>query len=496
MSTQTIERFRPLFDPRGVMISGVSSHPGKWGFLFLHHILRFGFEGKLFPLNRDGAEVLGRRTYRSVEEIPAGEADLLIVCTPTAINVDLIRRAARKGVRAAFVAAAGYGEAGEEGRRLERELVAVAEESGMLLAGPNGQGLISTGAKLCAQMVAPYPPPGRISVASQSGNLLSSFCHYAGMTGIGVSKAISCGNSAQLAIDDYLEYFGDDPDTAVTFSYLEGVGDGRRFFERVSRYSACKPLVVLKGGVTALGQKAASSHTGSLASDDRIFEGLCRQLGISRAETLEEAFEGAATFATQPLPRGNRVLIFTAAGGWGVLCADACARSGLEVVALPGDLRAEIDALLPSRWSRGNPVDMAGGESRETIPTLLDLVTGHPSIDAVIYLGIGIQAANAQVLKTGPFYPGHGLERIVAFHERQDARYAEAAKEASERHGKPVLCASELVYTDREGSNPAPRSVAAGGRMTYPSAHRAVRALAHLVRYAEWRRRRDGEAKD
>jgi len=485
-----VERFRPLFYPRGVVISGVSAHPGKWGFLFLHHLLRFGYEGRVFPINREGVEVLGRATVRNVADIPAGEADLLIVCTPTAINVELVRAAARKGMRAAFVAAAGYGEAGEEGRRLEAELVGVADEVGMLLAGPNGQGLVSTGARLCAQMVAPYPPPGRISVASQSGNLVSSFCHYASMTGVGISKAISCGNSAQLTIDDYVDYFADDPETAVTFVYMEGVRDGRRFFERVARASSRKPIVVLKGGATALGQRAASSHTGALASDDRIFDGVCRQLGMSRAETLEEAYEAAATFASQPLPRGKRVMVFTAAGGWGVLCADACVRAGLEVAPLPSDLLAEIDPLLPSRWSRGNPVDMAGGESRDTIPKLLDLVTRHPSVDAVIYLGLGIQAANAQVLKSGPFYPGHGLDRIVAFHERQDARYAEVAREVSERYAKPVLCASELVYTDRAGTNPAPRAVAAGGRITYPSAHRAVRALAHLVRYAEWRRRR------
>jgi acyl-CoA synthetase (NDP forming) len=482
-----VERFRPLFYPRGVVISGVSAHPGKWGFLFLHHLLRFGYRGKLFPINRDGREVLGRTTVRCVEDMPAGEADLLIVCTPTAANADLIRAAAHKGVRAAFVAAAGYGEAGEEGRRLEAELVAVANETDMLLAGPNGQGLISTGARLCAQMVAPYPPPGRISVASQSGNLLSSFCHYASMNGVGISKAISCGNSAQLAIDDYIEYFAEDRETVVTFAYLEGVRDGRRFFERVARASSSKPIVVLKGGATALGQRAASSHTGSLASDDRIFDGVCRQLGLSRAETLEEAYEAAATFASQPLPRGNRVVVFTAAGGWGVLCADACVRVGLEVAPLARDLLSEIDSLLPSRWSRGNPVDMAGGESRDTIPTILDLLARHPSVDAVIYLGLGIQAANAGVLKSGPFYPRYGLDRIVAFHERQDGRYAEVAREVSERYAKPVLCASELAYTDP--TNPGPRAVAEGGRITYASAHRAVRALAHLVRYAEWRRR-------
>ncbi len=484
-----VERFRPLFYPRGVVVSGVSTHPGKWGFLFLHHLLRFGYEGKLFPLNREGVEVLGRRTYRSPGELPAGEAELVIVCTPTAINVDLLRATARKGVRAAFVAAAGYGEAGEAGRVLERELVAAADESGMLLAGPNGQGLISTGAKLCAQMVAPYPPPGRISLASQSGNLVSSFCHHATLNGVGVSKAISCGNSAQLGVDDYLEYFREDGDTSVAFAYLEGVRDGRRFLSRALRFTEQKPLVVLKGGATGLGQTAASSHTGSLASDDRIFDGVCRQAGISRVGTLEEGYEAAATFASQPLPAGRRVLVFTAAGGWGVLCADACVRAGLDVVPLPADLRKDIDALLPSRWSRQNPVDLAGGETRETIPTLLDLVTRHPDVDAVVYLGIGIQAANAAVLKAGPYYPENGLDRIVAFHERQDERYAEAAREASEKHQKPVLCVSELVYTDRSGTNPARRAVTAGGRITYPSAHRAVQALAHLVHYADWRRR-------
>ena len=484
------ERFRPLFHPRGVVVSGVSTHPGKWGFLFLHHLLRFGYDGKIFPINREGSEVLGRRTFRTIDEVPQGEADLLIVCTPTSVNADLLRAAGRKGVRAAFVAAAGYGEAGGEGRALEQELVAIADEAGIVLAGPNGQGLISTGAKLCAQMVAPYPPPGRISVVSQSGNLVSSFSHYAVASGIGISKAISCGNSAQVGVDDYLEYYREDPDTAVAFAYLEGLRDGRRFADRVRRFSEAKPLVLLKGGATALGQVAASSHTGSLASDDRVFDGVCRQLGIVRAGALEEAYELAATFATQPLPRGRRVLIFTAAGGWGVLCADACVRAGLEVVRLPEDLKKEIDGLLPSRWSRNNPVDLAGGETRDTIPTLLDLVTRHEAIDAVVYLGIGIQAANASVLKHGPFYPGHGLDRIVDFHERQDRRYAEAAKEASERYGKPILCASEIAVTDRAGTNPAPRAIAEGGRITYSSAHRAVRALAAMVAYAEWRGRR------
>jgi acetyltransferase len=228
--------------------------------------------------------------------------------------------------------------------------------------------------------------------------------------------------------------------------------------------------VFVKGGVAAGGKRAAASHTGSLASDDRVFDGVARQLGALRAPTVEEAFEWAATLATQPLPRGGRVVVFTTAGGWGVLAADACAGAGLELIPLPEEIRAKVDTMVPARWSRNNPIDLAGGETRDT------------------HLGIGIQAASANVLKSGRFYRDHGLERIVAFHERQDRRYAAAAREASERHGKPVLTATELVHTDRRYGNPGPQGVKEEGRLCHPSAHRAVRALRALVDYAEFSR--------
>jgi acetyltransferase len=484
-----LARLRPLFHPRGVLVAGVSAHPGKFGFVAYHNLLRFGFAGEVYALNRDGNEVLGRKTIRDVAELPEGAADLVFVCTPQAANPELLRACAARGIRAAFIASGGYGEAGEEGRRHERELVALAESLGMVVAGPNGQGVISTPRSMCAQIVAPYPPPGRISVASQSGNLVSSFLNYAVLTGIGISKAISAGNSAQLGVADYLDYFAADPETAVALAYLEGVPDGRRFAEAARALAARKPLVLLKGGVAAEGKRAAASHTGSLASDDRIFDGVAAQAGALRAATVEQAFEWAATFATQPLPRGRRTVVFTTAGGWGVLAADACAAAGLELVPLPPDLRAAIDERVPPRWSRSNPIDLAGGETRDTIPEVLDLICAHPDVDAVIHLGLGIQAAQAQAFRSGPFYPGYGLDRIVEFHERQDRRYAKAAREASERHGKPVLSATEQTYTDRGYGNAGAVGVREEGRLCYPSAHRAVSALRALVDYAEWRRR-------
>jgi acetyltransferase len=481
-------RFSALFDPKGVIVAGVSNHPAKFGFVTLHNILASGYQGRVFATNREGGNVLGIDLATSVRELPKGEADLVFVCTPASANLGLLRECAENGVRAAFLTSAGYGEAGEEGRRMEEELVALADELGILLCGPNGQGVVSTPSKLCAQIVAPYPPEGRIGIASQSGNFVSSFMNFAVQTGVGVSRSVSAGNAAATTVPDYLDWYADDPATAVGLAYVEGIRDGRAFFDRARSVAARKPLVVLKGGASAYGQRAAASHTGALAADDTVFTGMCRQAGITRAATVEEAYEAAATFATQPLPRGNRVVVMTTAGGWGVVTADAIAKTSLELVALPDDLLAEIDTKLPPRWSRNNPVDLAAGETRDTIPELLDMITAHPSVDAVIYLGLGIQSNQARMMREGGFYPDEGLERIVAYHERQDARFAEAAAAASEKYDKPVLTATELAIAIPDNAGPA--AVRASGRLCYASSNRAVTALDHLWRYARWRRRR------
>ncbi|HLT16924.1 MAG TPA: CoA-binding protein [Acidimicrobiales bacterium] len=484
MTRHPVEAFRALFEPRGVVVAGVSTHPGKFGFVSLHNILASGYQGTLYGTAREAGEVLGVPIVASIDDLPDGELDLVFVCTPAAANPDLLRACAKKGIRAAFIASAGYGEAGEEGQRMQAELVALADELGMLVAGPNGQGVVSPPVGLCAQIVAPYPPAGQIGIASQSGNFVSSFMNYAVQTGVGVSRAVSAGNAAHVTIPDYLDFFAEDGATGVALAYVEGVPDGRAFFERTRAVAARKPLVLVKGGATAGGQRAAASHTGSLASDDRVFDGMCRQAGITRAATIEEAYEAAATFATQPLPRGPRTVVLTTAGGWGVVTADAISRSSLELTALPDDLRAALDEKLPPRWSRNNPVDLAGAETRDTIPEVMELIVGHPEVDAVIYLGLGIQSNQAALMRGGPFYPDHGLERIVDFHERQDARYARCAAELSERFDKPVLTATELAVTHPD--NPGPATVRETGRVCYPSANRAVTALDHLWRRARY----------
>lgn len=482
----TPRQFEALFNPRGVVVAGASTHPGKFGFVSLHNILAGGYEGKVFATNLDGAPVLGIDTVPSIDDLPDGEADLVFVCTPKAANPDLLRACARKGITAAFLTSAGYGESGEEGRADEAELVALCDELGILLAGPNGQGVVSTPARLCAQIVAPYPPAGSIGVASQSGNFVSSFLNMATATGIGISRAVSAGNAAATTVGDYLGWYATDAATSVGLAYVEGIDDGRAFFDAVRAITPTKPVVLVKGGATAGGARAASSHTGSLATDDRVFDGACRQAGVTRAATVEEAFEAAATLATQPLPTGNRVVVMTTAGGWGVVTADAISRSRvLELVELPADLLAEVDTLLPPRWSRNNPVDLAGGETRDTIPQVMEMIARHPAVDAIVYLGIGIQSNQAAMMQRGRFYPDHGLERIVEYHQRQDARFAQAAADISTATGKPILTATELAVSDP--ANPGPATVKATGRLCYASANRAVTALEHLTRYARFR---------
>jgi len=206
----------------------------------------------VYATNREGGTILGIESVGSIDELPPGaQVDLAFVCTPAGANLELLAACARRGIAAAFITSAGYGEAGEAGRAAERELVAVATELGLVIAGPNGQGVISTPSRLCAQIVAPCPPPGRIGVASQSGNFVSSFQNYAVQTGIGISRAVSAGNAAMVSVPDYLDFFAHDPETTVGLAYVEGIRDGRAFFDRMRTITPHQPLVLLKGGATA-----------------------------------------------------------------------------------------------------------------------------------------------------------------------------------------------------------------------------------------------------
>jgi acyl-CoA synthetase (NDP forming) len=482
----TAKHFNALFNPRAIVVIGASSHPGKFGFVSLHNALANQFAGGIYATNLQQEIILGVQTVSDLSELPIGEIDLAFFCTPASSNEDLLKQCAQLGISSAFIASAGYRESGETGEIAEASLLSLANSLGMLIAGPNGQGVVSTPASLCLQIVAPYPPRGGISVASQSGNFVSSFLNYSRQSGVGIARAISAGNATQIRVEDFLDFFANDDETKVVLTYIENVGDGESLLRSMKNITALKPLVVLKGGATAAGSKAAQSHTGAMASDDRVFLGAARSSGAIKVSSVEDAFDTAATFATQPLPRGKRVAVLTTVGGWGVVTADAIARDGvLDLVDLTDDLMSKLSALLPPRWSRNNPIDCAGGETRDTVTEIMDIVAGHDTIDAVIFLGIGIQSNQAKMMRSGGFYPDHGLERIVSYHEKQDERYAMTAREVSRKYGKPILIATELAVADPENAGPA--AVRESGAYCYPTGARAATSLAHLYEYAKYR---------
>ena len=414
------------------------------------------------------------------------------MCTPAATNLDLLRACAAKGVKAAFITSAGYGEAGEEGRRRPGRAGAGGRRARAARRRPERPGRrLDAGVDCAPRSWRPYPPPGRIGIASQSGNFVSTFMNYARHYGVGVSRAVSAGNAAAVGVADYLEFYADDPATNVGLAYVEGLVDGRGFFERHAPRSAERmPVVLVKGGATDVGARAAASHTGSLATDDRVFDGACRQAGVVRAATIEEAYEAAATFATQPLPKGPRVAVVTTAGGWGVVTADAIARArGLELLPLPADLQAALDKELPPRWSRNNPIDMAGGETSDTIPTVLELTASHPEVDAVVFLGIGIQGNQGRMERRGPVLPrprpraDRRLPRAPGppVHHRRRRAVAIARQADPHRH----RAGHRRPATTRPSRGAATPASSATPRPTGPSP-----PSTHLWRHARWRQRR------
>lgn len=487
VSSNTTGRFfESLFNPRGVVVVGASTHPGKFGFVSLHNLISCGYKGQIFATHLELAEVLGVQSVATIDDLPENEIDLAFVCTPASTNISILEACARKNIRSVYITSAGYGETGESGVQAQKLLKDKARDLDILLIGPNGQGLVSTPVNLCAQIVGPYPPKGAISVASQSGNFVSSFMNYARFTSVGIARAISAGNAACTGVPEVLDFFATDEATSVALVYLEGIQDGEKLASSMKSISAVKPLVVVKGGSTSSGALAAASHTGALASNDRVFDGVCFANGVTRVASAEEAFDVAATFATQPLPKGPNVVVLTTVGGWGVVTSDVISNDNvLKLITLPQDLSDSISALLPDRWSHNNPVDCAGGETRDTIPEVMRLIATHPAVDSIIFLGLGIQSNQARLMTEGHFYPDFGLERIVSYHQRQDERFAQVAAELSIETGKPILVATELGVADV--NNPGVKAVQESERLCYANGQRAARALAHSYQYSKWR---------
>ena len=447
-------RLDAVFAPASVAVVGASGDAAKWGGSVLRNLIGGDFQGAVYPINPRGGTIMGLQAYASPDELPE-TPDLVIVALGGAAATPVVKECGRHGVPAAIVIAAGFAEAGEEGAALQAELARAADDGGVTLVGPNCMGAISTSGKLNAVgFVTLRPEGGPLSVISQSGNIGTQLLMTAERRGIGVEKFVSSGNQATTDANDLLEYLAGDPGTGVIAMYLESVGDGRRFYDLARATTPRKPVIVMRGGLSALGRRAASSHTGALAGSAEVFRAAARQAGVITTADPDEALDVATLLAYQPLPAGDRVAVVTLGGGWGVLTADLLAAHGLALAELPADVIAAIDGLLPPFWSRGNPVDLVATVSAGVPERIIELVAGCDQVDSVVTLaligspssgrpGQEPPAAGDGSAGVGPgeARPGDGAtagDPLAAFNDRERALLEHLAA-VVERTGKPIV---------------------------------------------------------
>ena len=388
MDNGTFDRdFASLFEPRTIAVIGASNVPGKWGFIIPVNILVGGFRGRILMVNPGERSVLGFPAYSSIKDIEE-QVDLVFVTIPAVGVLDVIKDAAATGVKNVVVISSNFSEVGGEGVELERRLADFANDAGMTIVGPNTMGIYSASTSLCGVGSPIVPLTGGVGFVSQSGNLGVQLLGWGKSRGVGFSRFVGSGNAANTDMDDYLAYLGEDPLTRVIALYVEGLKDGKRFLEVAKRITPYKPIVVLKGGRGKLGGRAARSHSGAMAGQLELFEGMFEQAGIVEAQHSEEFIDIVAAFDALPPAAGKRVAIMTMGGGWGVLAVDACEREGLELARPSQTAIDEIDKVLPSYWSRGNPVDLVGNLRRSSHFRTIDVLAACDEVDILIVMGV------------------------------------------------------------------------------------------------------------
>jgi acetyl coenzyme A synthetase (ADP forming)-like protein len=453
----------PIFYPHSVAVIGASRNEESIGGRLFRNLLRNEFTGPIYPVNPSAEVVASVKAYPTIADI-AGPVDLAFVVVPAAYAIEAVRQCADAGVKGIVMITAGFSEVGDEGAELEHELLEVVRSGGMRMIGPNCMGVLNTdpAVSLDGQFGPRFPPPGNVAMSSQSGALGIAILDYARQLNIGISTFVSMGNKADISGNDLLLYWEGDPRTDVILLYLESFGNPRRFARIARRIGRIKPIVAVKSGRTASGARAASSHTGSLASLDVAVDALFRQTGVIRTTTLEELFDVTSLLANQPVPEGRRVAVLTNAGGPGILAADALESQGLEVVEFSQALQEQLRGHLSSEASTRNPVDMIASAGADQYAACLGELEASDEVDAVI--AIHIPAAPT------------GSDQIAA-----------AIRAAAEKATKTMLA----VFMDASG---APAELIGDGVVvpTYLFPEPASLALARAVIYGEWRRRPEG----
>lgn len=449
----------PVFAPRSVAVVGASRSRESIGWALLHNLVASEFNGAIFPVNPHARVIHSLKCYPTVGAIPDA-VDLAVILVPRDRVQGVVEECLAKGVRGLIVISAGFGETGEEGARLERRLRATVRAAGVRMIGPNCMGVINADPAVCLNATfAPTPArKGSIGFVSQSGALGVAILNVAQDLGIGLTQFVSMGNKADVSGNDLVEHWEDDPETRVIAMYLESFGNPRRFVEIAKRVTRKKPILIVKSGRTQEGARAASSHTGAIASTDVSVSAFLDRCGVLRANTIEELFDIARALDRSPLPAGDRVGIVTNAGGPAIMATDACVNLGLRLASLAPETRARLRGFLPSAASVGNPVDMIASATDDTYARAVEAVLEDPGVDMVMVI-------NVTPLLSNPIDILHAAGRAAA------------------GHAKPVLAvmmATDEFYAAIQEQEDLPP--------VYRFPESAARALQMLARYAAWRR--------
>jgi acetyl coenzyme A synthetase (ADP forming)-like protein len=381
-----MKNLKYIFEPKSVAVIGASTSVGKVGNAIFSNILQSDFQGAVFPVNPKHDNIMSVKAYKDVISIP-DTVDMAVVCVPSEAAINVIRQCAEKRVKAIVVITAGFKEIGEEGKKLENEIIDIANEHNIALLGPNILGIINTqkGISLNANFALKMPKVGNVALISQSGAIGIVALDYAHQHDLGISKFISIGNKAVIDESDILEYLIDDEETKIITMYAEDIRKPSRFFEMANKAAAKhKPIIIIKTGRSVRGAIATHSHTGALSSSDVAYDALFAQCGVLRVETLEQLFECAKGFTGFVQPKGNRIVVVTNGGGMGVIATDAAERNGLEMTTFEARTLAALKKILPPTAGIHNPVDIIGDADAQRLKDALTEIIKDKNVDAVI----------------------------------------------------------------------------------------------------------------
>lgn len=376
-----VKQMNRIMKPDAVAVIGASAENGKIGNSVMKNLINGGYQGTIYPIHPSATEILGKKAYKSVKDVP-GEIDVAVFAIPAKFVAQALTEVGEKKIPGAVLIPSGFAETGNVAG--QEELVSIGRKYGVRLMGPNIYGFYYTPKNLCATFCTAYDVKGKAALSSQSGGIGMAIIGFSRSAKMGVSAIVGLGNKSDIDEDDLLAFFEQDDNTQIIAQHCEDLKDGRAFAEVAKRVSKKKPVVVLKAGRTNMGARAASSHTGALAGNDKIYDDVFKQSGVIRARSLRDLLEFARGIPVLPTPKGNNVVIITGAGGSGVLLSDACVDNGLSLMAMPADLDAAFRKFIPPFGAAGNPVDITGGEPPTTYQNTVRLGLEDPRIHALI----------------------------------------------------------------------------------------------------------------